>query len=61
MALRRRRSAWGWIEAALWTVAVASALLISFSVADRALFRARQGRALDESLRAAEASRAAQD
>ncbi|MBP9826806.1 MAG: class D sortase [Thermoanaerobaculia bacterium] len=30
-------------------------------MADRALFRARQGRALDESLRAAEASRAAQD
>lgn len=61
MALRRRRSAWGWIEAALWTVAVASALLISFSVADRALFSARQRRALEDNVRSAEASRAAPD
>lgn len=61
LASRKRRSVWAWIEVALWAVAVASALLVSFSVADRALFSARQSRAFDQNLRSAEASRAAND
>ncbi len=55
LAATKRRSGWVWTEVVLWTVAAASALVISFSVADRALFSARQQRALDESLRSAEA------
>ena len=52
----KRRSAWAWTEVVLWTVAVGSALVVTFSLADRALFSARQQRALDERLFAAEAN-----
>lgn len=53
-----RRSAWKRLEAALWTVAAASALIVLLVAADRAIFSARQSRLFDERLAAAGRSRA---
>jgi sortase A len=61
LAATKRRSALVWTEVVLWTVAVGSALVVTFAVADRALFSARQQHALDERLLAAEADPAADD
>lgn len=61
LAARKRRSAWVWTEVVLWTVAVGSALVLSLSAADRALFSARQQSALDDNLLAAAANPAASE
>lgn len=54
-----RRSGWAWIEAALWAVAAASALVLLLVVVDRATFSAHQSRLLAESLSAAARARGA--
>jgi len=58
LAAPSRRSGWKRLEAALWTVAAGSALLVFLAVADRAVFSSRQGSLFDESLAAAGRSRA---
>ncbi len=58
LSAQARRSGWKRLEAALWTVAAGSALLVLLALADRAIFSARQGRVFDERLAAAGWSRA---
>lgn len=51
--LQSPRSGWKRLEAVLWTVAAASAVLVLLAVTDRAVFSARQGRLFEERLAAA--------
>ncbi len=51
MTSRGHRTGWAPLEAALWTVALGSALILGLVFADRAAFSAREGRRLDQGLR----------